>query len=341
MPGREEIFMSRAIEIARRGSGNVSPNPLVGALIVHNDRIISEGWHEKYGESHAEVNAIKDVPEAILQKSEIYVSLEPCSHFGKTPPCANLIIEKKIPKVIIATADPHPKVGGEGIRKLTSAGIEVITGILEKESRYMNRRFLTRIEKGRPYIILKWAESADGFIALNGGRPVAISNEISQRYSHKLRAEEDAIMVGTNTIINDNPSLTTRYWIGSNPLRVTMDFKNRIPKDYRIFDERAESLVFGQTLKIPIEKHETAQSNEDILMYAMHYLANIPLNSVVIEGGKTLLQQFIDHGLWDEAHVFKSPGLLISGIKSPEFGEIRPKRRQILKSDLYYFFQNN
>lgn len=339
----EEKFMQRAIDLAKRGIGNVSPNPMVGAVLVFENKIVSEGWHENYGDPHAEVNAIKGVNDDILQQSQLYVSLEPCSHYGKTPPCADLIIEKKIPEVYIGCMDPNPEVAGKGIDKLKKVGIQVKTDILKEKCEKLNKRFFTRIKKNRPYIILKWAESADGFIAGENGKQIQISNEISQIHSHKMRALEDAILVGTNTVLNDNPSLTCRHWQGKNPLRISMDFNGRLHKGLNLFNTEAPTLIFNsqksQELDVA-EMHNFVQIEND-LESIMKYLSKLPINSLIVEGGNRLLNSFLEKEIYDEIHIFKSSKKLGSGIKSPDFWRNYDLKAKILKDNRYYFLEIN
>lgn len=239
-------FMRRALELAEWGRGYVSPNPLVGCVIVHEDRIIGEGWHREYGGPHAEVNAVNSVEnQALLSESTVYVTLEPCAHWGKTPPCANLLVEKKVKKVVIAATDSNPLVGGRGIEILKNAGIEVETGILEKDARWQNRRFFTQIEKQRPYVILKWAQTQDGFVAKENFDSKWISNSHSRQLVHKWRAEEDAILVGKNTAAYDNPRLDVRDWVGKNPIRVVLDSKLELSSELNLFDQSIPTLVFN------------------------------------------------------------------------------------------------
>ncbi len=318
----EEKYMRRCIELAQNGLGSVSPNPMVGAVIVCNDKIIGEGYHRKYGEAHAEVNAIASVKDAtLLKRSTIYVSLEPCSHYGKTPPCADLIIEKKIPRIVIGCQDPFAKVAGNGIRKLRHAGREVIVGVLETECRELIRTFITAHTLHRPYIILKWAESSDGYVDLNrtGGVAAKLSNEQTAMLVHKRRAEIDGIMVGTRTALLDHPSLTVRHWCGQNPTRILVDRELKVPTDTPLYNGEITTLVFtsnAQPNRGGIEFIEIDFQNNPLpdMMYQL-YKRNI--HSLMVEGGSLLLQSFIDCGLWDEAFVEKSATLLHSGVKAP------------------------
>lgn len=260
----DEIYMKRCLQLALMAEGNTFPNPMVGAVIVHQGKIIGEGYHHKAGLPHAEPNAIYSVKDqSLLKDSTLYVSLEPCSHYGKTPPCAKLIIDKQIPRVVIACLDPNPLVSGRGVKMLQEAGIEVKTGVLESEARRLNRRFITFQEKHRPYVILKWAQTADGFIDIArediGSGPIRISNGVTKTLNHQLRSTEGAIMVATRTALLDNPHLTTSKWSGNNPVRVVLDRRGIIPETNKIFDNRATTLVF--TTKEGAEKHLTQRSN--------------------------------------------------------------------------------
>jgi diaminohydroxyphosphoribosylaminopyrimidine deaminase / 5-amino-6-(5-phosphoribosylamino)uracil reductase len=320
-------FMQRALQLARLGAGAVSPNPMVGCVIVHEEKIIGEGYHQKYGEAHAEVNAVNAVlNKSILSESTVYVTLEPCSHFGKTPPCADLLIKHKVKKVIVCNYDPNPLVAGQGIEKLRQAGIEVEVGLLEDEGRELNKRFFTYIEKKRPYIILKWAEYADGFIAKKNYESVQISNLLSRRFVHKMRSEEDAIMVGTNTARYDNSKLDTRFWTGKNAVRVLIDKDLSLPKDLNIFDNSQKTICYTTVARssdssiVPENTMEVVLPKNDfhsIEMFILQDLHQRKVQSIIIEGGTILLQSFIDLGLWDEAFILKSKLILEDGIKAP------------------------
>jgi diaminohydroxyphosphoribosylaminopyrimidine deaminase / 5-amino-6-(5-phosphoribosylamino)uracil reductase len=301
--------MQRALQLAEIGRGNVSPNPMVGCVIVHNGLIIGEGWHQKYGDWHAEVNAVESVVDkTLLQEATVYVTLEPCSHFGKTPPCADLLVKHQVKKVVICNFDPNPLVAGKGIKKLQDAGIEAVTGVLEENGRKLNARFFTVIEKKRPYIILKWAETADGFIAGENFEQVKISNALSHKLSHKWRSEEDAIMVGTNTALYDNPQLNVRNWTGRNPIRIVIDRNGRLPKNLHLFDDSVKTII----LKNPLQLDELQKEK---------------IQSVIIEGGTKLLQSFIDVQFFDEIRVFSSQKQLYKGILAP----ILPKNITIIE----------
>jgi diaminohydroxyphosphoribosylaminopyrimidine deaminase / 5-amino-6-(5-phosphoribosylamino)uracil reductase len=315
----EEFFMQRAHELATLGRGSVSPNPMVGCVIVCDGKIIGEGWHRKYGEAHAEVNAVKAVTDkSFLTKSTVYVNLEPCSHFGKNPPCADMLIKEKVKKVVVSNVDANPLVAGEGIKKLMAAGIEVITGILSKEGRDLNCRFFTFIEQHRPYIILKWAQTADGFIAHENFDSKWISNEISRQLVHKWRSEEDAVLVGKRTAQHDNPMLNVRDWTGRNPMRVVIDRSLELSDTLHLFDRSQPTICYN------VLKHEIRENlqliklaEKDFLKHLVADLYEKKIQSLIVEGGTQTLQSFIDTGLWDEARIFSSSKLFEKGIVSP------------------------
>ena len=314
--------MSRCISLARLGAGNVSTNPMVGAVVVHNGKIIGEGYHRKCGEAHAEVNAINSVKDqSLLPESEIYVSLEPCAHFGKTPPCADLIIEKKIRKVYVGCLDPFSKVDGKGIQKLRAAGVEVVVGVLEKECQELNRRFFTSVNLKRPYVILKWAQSIDGYIDKDC-KPVRISNHQTEILNHKWRSEEDAILVGYNTALRDNPSLTNRLWAGKNPLRVVLDRDLKLPRDLKLFDGAARTVVFtGKEVEADLSGVTVAKidfERDDVAAQVLSALYEMKVQSLIIEGGANTHRKFIDAGLWDEARIFVADVTFGSGTKAAE-----------------------
>jgi diaminohydroxyphosphoribosylaminopyrimidine deaminase / 5-amino-6-(5-phosphoribosylamino)uracil reductase len=327
-----EFYIKRSIEIAKNGLAAAMPNPSVGAVVVCDGKIIGEGFTSAYGGNHAEVNAINAVKDkSLLLKSTIYVSLEPCSHFGKTPPCCNLVIKNKIPNVVIGILDSNKKVAGKGVKMLLEAGINVTIGVLEKECYQSNIRFFTFHEKKRPYIILKWAESQDGFIApiqKFENKPVWISNEISRQLTHKWRSEEQAILVGTQTVIDDNPSLTTRDWLGKNPIRIVLDRDNRIPKNSQVFDNQSKTIVLS---------NENCKFESNLAKNITDFLFKKNIQSIIIEGGRQTLQTFIDANLWDEARVFKSSKLLNNGINAPDFMEKLSSKTRILDDELLIF----
>ncbi len=313
--------MRRCLQLAALGAGNVAPNPMVGAVLVNNDLIIGEGYHMQYGQAHAEVNCINSVASAdrhLIPQSTLYVSLEPCSHFGKTPPCADLIIREKIKKVVVGCRDPFKEVNGKGIEKLQQSGVEVVTQILERECSELNRRFFTFHTKHRPYIILKWAQSNDGFIAgenYQNGKRTFISNDTSNRLVHKWRSEEAAILVGTNTALLDDPSLTTRLWMGANPIRLVIDRHLKLPLSLQLLNGAVRTIVFN------LIKHEDrgnlmyyqVAGDTDLLHQILNALCQQLLNSVIVEGGAQLLQSFIDEGLWDEARIITNSSLYLNG----------------------------
>lgn len=319
--------MQRCIELAQLGAGNVSPNPMVGAVIVHQDKIIGEGYHQQYGGPHAEVNAINNVlerfgdAEPILKDSVIYVSLEPCAHFGKTPPCADLIIKYNIPKVVIGSLDPFDQVNGKGLQKLEEAGIKVIPGVLESECLFLNRRFFTRVKKQRPYIILKWAQTSDGFFAPEEPAQTWISSGAAKILAHKWRSEEDAILVGKNTALIDNPQLNVREIGGRNPLRIVIDRHLELPGHLNFFDQTQRTIVFN-SVKTEIEdniKYLQLEDFDHILPQLICYqLYLMDVQSLIIEGGAKTLQLFIQAGLWDEARTFVSPQSWGTGMKAPD-----------------------
>lgn len=339
-------FMLRAIEIAQRGAGNVAPNPMVGCVIVHNNQVIGEGWHRNYGGPHAEVHAIQSVSDkSLLSQSELYVTLEPCSHFGKTPPCADLIIESKIPKVVIACLDPNPLVAGQGAKKLQDAGIEVIIGIHVNEAYFMNRRFFTFMEKKRPYIHLKWAMTADGFIdklrASGETGSFRISGNASRRLSHRWRTEETAILVGSRTALVDNPELTARFWPGKSPTCVLIDPSLKVPEDAKLFHQERQTLVYNRL----IEKTTTNAQfikivGEDLLSEVLKDLHERKILSVLVEGGAHTLQSFIDQNCWDEISVFQSKIELKEGLQSPVFKSKLTRNENIGNDVLIQYFNS-
>ena len=339
------LFMRRALELATLGQSHVSPNPMVGCVIEYQGRIIGEGWHQRCGEAHAERNAIVSVrPEDVhlLPESTAYVTLEPCSHYGKQPPCADLLIEKRVGRVVCCNDDPNPLVAGQGFAKLRNAGIAVETGILNEEGRALNARFFTFMEKQRPYIILKWAETTDGFIGGESGQPVQISGPLSQRLVHRWRSEEDAIMVGTITALADNPRLNVRLVPGKNPVRIVIDKQLRLDTNLNLFDESQLTLVYGFVIptteksSLRVQEQHISEDSSVVGMtktksttyiqlspdkpFLPQLLADLyerRIQSVLVEGGATLLNSFIDAGLWDEMRVFRSQTMLHTGIKAP------------------------
>lgn len=334
----DEIFMQRCIELARLGKGNVAPNPMVGAVIVIDNKIIGEGYHQKYGEAHAEVNAINAIKDAsVLKNATIYVSLEPCAHFGKTPPCADLLVQHQFKRVVIGCLDTFSEVSGKGIKKLQDAGIEFAVGVLEKDCRNLNKRFFTFHEKKRPYVILKWAQTKDGFIdkirETNSPEINWISSIETKSLVHKWRSEEQSILVGKNTVIADNPSLTVREVTGKNPIRVILDSHLTIPKTIAVFNGEAPTLVLnlekneekGNTKWIKLEN-----SNPQSILDTLYQNS---IQSVLIEGGAKILNSFIEAELWDEARIIIGDTYFHNGVKAP----IIPK----VPDSIFPFFNDN
>lgn len=341
----DEKYMQRALQQAKLGGISVSPNPLVGAVIVHQDEIIGEGYHQKFGEAHAEVNAVNSVKDqALLPESTIYVTLEPCSHFGKTPPCADLLVRSQFKRVVIAQIDPFSEVSGRGIEKLRNAGIEVECGILEAEAKELNKRFITFHTKKRPFVTLKWAQTSDGFIDRDRSEKTEtginwISQPETQVVTHQLRTSEQAILVGWRTVQNDNPSLTARAFSGPNPIRIVVDPQLQAPKDATLFTDGLKTIVLN--------------GKEDNLVDSVHYikldqfspesilskLYELQISSVIIEGGAFTLTQFIDAGLWDEALVIVGEPEFKSGMKAPVLSKM-VKRQVLLGKDLLNYYHN-
>lgn len=320
-----EKYMHRCIQLAKNGLGTTYPNPLVGCVIVHDDKIIGEGWHHKAGQAHAEVNAIEGVRDvSLLKKATVYVSLEPCNHFGKTPPCTDLIIDRSIKKVIIGSIDPNPEVSGQGVQRLKDAGCDVTTGVSQKECDDLNKRFFTFHLKKRPYIFLKWAQTEDGFIApleREQKGPVWITSPHSRQIVHKMRAGEQAILVGTNTVIADNPSLTTRYWKGSSPTRIILDRNLRIPKDAAVYDGKMKTIFITE---------KNSDNETDLIFEPIDFSEKVAqqiceiayrhaIQSMIVEGGAQMLRTFIETSYWDEAFVFIGNTTFDAGVKAPKF----------------------
>ena len=338
-----EIYINRCIELAKNGLGTTYPNPLVGCVIVHKNKIIGEGWHQKAGEPHAEViaiNAVKD--KSLLPKSTIYVSLEPCSHFGKTPPCCDLIIKHQIQNVVIGTIDPNSKVAGNGIKRLIESGKNVIVGILENQCKELNKRFFTFHQKKRPYIILKWAESEDGFIApehKDKKEPVWITNQYSRQLVHKWRSEEQAILVGTQTVLDDNPKLDVRDWTGKNPTRIVLDRTGKITNDYFVKDLMTKTIIITQQENFTSTEnlvYENVIFDFELSAKICAILYKHDLQSVIIEGGRQTIQTFIDNNLWDEARVFKGTVIINKGTKAPILSKMA-SHKMILNDELKFF----
>ena len=338
--------MQRCIKLAEKGLGKTFPNPLVGSVIVYKDNIIGEGWHQKAGSSHAESNAISNVQnKKILSKSTLYVSLEPCNHFGKTPPCSDLIIKNKIPRVVIASTDPNPLVTGKGIEKLKKAGCEVLIGILKKEADFLNRRFFTFHNLKRPYVILKWAQTKNNFIApiqkkTDNPEIFWITNNYSKQRVHKWRSEEAAILVGVQTVINDNPELTNREWAGNNPLRIVIDPNRRTPKDSKLFQDNIPTLFFT---KDPFELLPNKKEQNIVSPFCIKNILKecykLKVQSIIIEGGLRTLESFIKDNLWDEARVFKTDKKIKTGIMAPDFKKIS-NQTEIYEGDILDIYFN-
>lgn len=348
MKSVDEFYMQRCLQLARCGAGSTSPNPMVGAVIVCDGRIIGEGYHIRAGEPHAEVNAVNSVAEAdrhLLSRSTMYVSLEPCSHYGKTPPCCDMIIARGIARVVIGTADPNPQVDGAGIERMRSAGIDVTVGVLEEECLRLNRAFFTSQIYKRPYVTLKWAQSADGFIDLlrEGGQAVKISSPVSQVAVHRLRAQNVAILVGRHTALLDDPSLNIRHWAGRSPLRLVIDKNGTLPADLKIFDGTLPTVVYTAC-----EKEDKAGKNieqvvldfnEPLLPQILVHLNGRRVDSLLVEGGATLLQSFIKASLWDEARVEINPGLeLGNGVVAPSLAPLQPIAEERLAGNRILYF---
>lgn len=330
-----KTYIKRCIEIAKNGLGSTSPNPMVGSVIVYKDKIIGEGYTSPYGGNHAEVNAIHTVTDkTLLKDATIYVTLEPCSHFGKTPPCSDLIIRYKIPNVVIGCIDDNIKVAGKGIKKLKEAGCHVNVGVLEAECKEHHKRFFTFHNKKRPYIILKWAETNDGFIAPKNKKekkPVWITNKYSRQLVHKWRSEEQAILVGTNTVLQDNPSLTVRDWKGSHPIRIVLDKDLKLSKEFSIFNSEVETITISAN---------NIDFSKQISQQICDVLHKNDITSVIIEGGQKTLQTFIDENLWDEARVFTGNTEFNEGIKAPKFlGKLISEEK--IMTDILKIYKND
>lgn len=324
----DNLYMQRCIELATMGMGSVSPNPMVGCVIVNNGKIIGEGYHVKFGEAHAEVNAINSVWRAygnqapeLLAKATVYVSLEPCAHFGKTPPCADLLVRHQVRKVVIGNRDPFDGVNGKGIEKLKNAGIEVVDGILWQECRQLNRRFFTRIALQRPYIILKWAETADGYFAPKNSLQQWISGALAKKLVHKWRTEEDAVLVGKQTALADNPRLSAREWEGKNPIRLLIDRKLEVSTGSHLYNNQTKTVIFNE-IKTAVEGNVHFIQMEDMQYYLPQKIAFqlylMDMASAIIEGGANILNQFISAGLWDEARVFTAAHTWNEGLAAPK-----------------------
>jgi diaminohydroxyphosphoribosylaminopyrimidine deaminase / 5-amino-6-(5-phosphoribosylamino)uracil reductase len=339
---QDEFFMKRCLELAQFGSGYVAPNPMVGAVLMYDGTIIGEGFHQYYGKEHAEVNCIASVKmqhRHLIEKSVLYVSLEPCSHYGKTPPCTNLILEKAIPKVVIGSIDINKEVAGKGVEKLIHGGVNVVTGVLEKECLDLNKRYFTFHQHKRPYIILKWAQSLNGMTG-SSDRRVQISNPLTSRLVHKWRNEEAAILAGTNTIANDNPKLTTRLYPGKNPVRIILDKKLVLSPSSAVFNSDAKTIIFNNVKEFIEENLVYIKiPNEDMLIDVLQSLFEQDIQSVLIEGGTKTIQKFIDRGLWDEARTIVNKDMTIeNGVPAPDMKNFQFNRQEKVLNDLVNYF---
>jgi diaminohydroxyphosphoribosylaminopyrimidine deaminase / 5-amino-6-(5-phosphoribosylamino)uracil reductase len=346
-PGTDDIFMHRCIELAMHGAGNVATNPMVGAVLVHDGKIIGEGYHQKYGEPHAEPNCINSVTAEnrnLIPLSTLYVSLEPCAHHGKTPPCADLVIRNGIRKVVIGTRDPFQQVNGKGIEKLRQAGVEVIVGVLEDECKKLNKRFFTFHVQRRPYIILKWAQTADEKISSGTAERLLISNEFTNRLVHKWRSEEAAILVGTNTALLDDPMLNVRSWTANDPVRLVIDMNLRLPAHLKIFDGSQPTIVFN-TLKHLEEgkvRFYQVKAGASLVQQVLKACYHLGIQSILVEGGATLLQAFIDEQSWDEARVVTNSGITAAnGVAAPVLRDHTLLKNDNIASDTISTFQRN
>ncbi len=347
----DEKYINRCLQLAKKGLATVAPNPMVGCVIVYNNKIIGEGWHQKYGEAHAETNAINSVKDkSLLSKSTLYVNLEPCAHFGKTPPCTDIIIKCKIPKVVIGCIDVFSSVNGKGIKKLRRTGCEVKVNVLEKECKELNKRFFVYHKYQRPYITLKYATSQDGFLDtvrivddIEQAKVNWISNEYSRQLAHKYRTQESAILVGTNTVLNDNPKLNVRDWYGNNPIRVILDRELKIPTHYKVYNSSVKTMFFTAYEK---ENRENIVfeivdfSDENILEFILNKLYHYGIQSLIVEGGAKVLNSFVSKGLWDCAKVFVSQMKFYEGLKVPQIHSSFLVDRISIENDVLYYYKH-
>jgi diaminohydroxyphosphoribosylaminopyrimidine deaminase/5-amino-6-(5-phosphoribosylamino)uracil reductase len=349
----DEQWMERALQLAEYGRGTVSPNPMVGCVIVSQNKIIGEGWHRHYGGPHAEVWAVDDAEKRgnghLLSESTVYVTLEPCSHTGKTPPCADLLVAKQVKRVVVCNTDPNPLVAGRGIKRLLESGIEVDCDVLALRGLDLNKRFFTQISKNRPYVILKWAETADGFLTDKNDKPIQISGQLSNMRVHKWRSEEDAILVGYNTAVNDNPKLNVRHWEGTNPVRIVVDRFLKLPEILHLFDHSQQTIVvnYKEETVIPDfpERYATEKkiaylkikSGNDELKQLLWQLSKRGIQSVLVEGGATMLKSFLDAGLWDE--IRRCQGNIVSGggVPAPSFTGVLTDSEKV-QGDLWSYY---
>ncbi|MVT11618.1 bifunctional diaminohydroxyphosphoribosylaminopyrimidine deaminase/5-amino-6-(5-phosphoribosylamino)uracil reductase RibD [Chitinophaga tropicalis] len=341
----DEFYMQRCLQLAKLGAGYVAPNPMVGAVLVHQGRIIGEGYHRLYGQAHAEVNCVRSVTaedQHLISLSTMYVSLEPCAHHGKTPPCAALIVSQRIPEVVIGCVDTFSAVSGKGISILENAGITVRTGVLEKECRELNKRFFTYHEQQRPYIILKWAQDPSGYMATADGAPIRLSNIFTDRLVHRWRSEEAGILVGTGTAVNDNPRLNNRLWTGKDPVRLVIDRTLKTPRHFHLWQGDIPTLFFTEGTSSKEGATETVQLNfeQPVLPQVLQQLYEHRILSVIVEGGPYLLQRFIEAGLWDEARVITGTNAIPDGRKAPALPHALLTEEIFLEGDSIRYYIN-
>lgn len=343
---RDEFFMQRCLQLAQLGAGKVAPNPMVGAVLVHQDRIIGEGWHRQYGQAHAEVNcvhSVADTDKALIPQATMYVSLEPCAHHGKTPPCADLIVSEGIREVVIGCKDTFSAVAGKGIEKLEKAGIQVRTGVLEAACRHINRRFFTFHEKQRPYIVLKWAQSLNGIMATASGAPVRISNGYSDRLVHQWRSEEMSILVGTHTAVNDNPRLNNRLWTGNHPIRLVIDRTLQTPRSHHLWDGSIRTVFISATPAATSGLTTIVEMdfNQPVIGQLLKWLYKQNIQSVLVEGGPDVLQRFITADVWDEARVIIGGNSLPEGTGAPVLPAEKVTDSIYLEDDRIVYYCNH
>lgn len=338
--------MERCLQLAAHGTGHVAPNPMVGAVLVCNDVIIGEGFHQRYGEAHAEPNAINSVKNRdLLKESTLYVSLEPCSHYGKTPPCADLIVSSGIPRVVIGTLDPNNKVAGRGVIILQNAGIEVEVGVMEAECRELNKRFFIFHEQKRPYVLLKWAQTHDGFMDRirtdNSEAPLQISNAITKQLTHKMRSENQSILVGANTVLLDNPTLTVRNWSGKSPIRIAIDRQGRISTHFNLLDGNFPTIIFTEKDQAdkPNVQFIKIDFDDKCLENILRIIYERNIHSVLVEGGARILKSFIESGLWDEANIEVSPQIITEGVVAPIL-HLQPVTRKTIENHDWLYYKN-
>lgn len=342
---QDYVYMRRALQLASLGIEKARPNPMVGCVIVENDEIIGEGWHQEYGKAHAEVNAVNSVlPEhrGRLKKATFYVTLEPCSHFGKTPPCANLLVSLSPRRVVVCQEDPFPLVDGKGLALLKQAGIEVNVGLLAQEGEWLNRRFFTNVRKKRPYIVLKWAQTANGFFARLDRQPFWISDEYSRRVVHRWRTEEHAILIGTQTALSDNPSLTVRHWKGQHPIRLLIDKQLKVSPQANVYDNTTPTICFNLLKEEKIGTTRYVKlAEENFLPSLLDFLHQEKIQSVLVEGGAKLLSSLIESNLWDEARIIIAPVTLENGVAAPLLANASLMQEEILFNDRLQVYRNN